>query len=236
VDSAGFLVANSIEACVQLAQWDKGRELIAEAADLADMAYVMLPASCLFESYAGDLDAAKEYLAQTERTTISSSSIADVAAVAACRATIALVEGDFSAVFKEVDSARDAEINPVIAPYALVAHAAIWAHNLDEARAERVRMEESTIRNDWHVARVETLNAGIVALEGDAEKAVELYREVLKKWDDLEIPLGRALSQMDFALAAGGTEADDASREAEAFFTESGNQHFVRRLQAARVA
>jgi hypothetical protein len=62
-----------------------------------------------------------------------------------------------------------------------------------------------------------------------------MFHAALRRWDELNIPLHKAMCQMDFAITVGGPETTDAAREAEAFFEEAGNHYFVRRLEEARV-
>jgi tetratricopeptide (TPR) repeat protein len=234
VDQRSYVLANSIEACAHLGRWEEGRELISEGADLADMSWVVLPASCQLEAYAGDVVAARSYLERVEPKLSVSDSNQDKSALAACRAAIALAEGDYSRVFAVVGPAREAAVDETIRPYGLVAHAALWAKDLDEARAELGRLERSTIRNDWHTARSNTLLAGITGLEGDRDRAIEMFEDAFGEWNKLEIPLGKAMSQVDFVVTLGGPEAASAADEAEAFFAKAGHQRLVELLRRER--
>jgi class 3 adenylate cyclase/tetratricopeptide (TPR) repeat protein len=234
LDSRSYLLGNAIDACVHLGRWDEGRAFIAEAEDLADMYWIVQPAACQLEAYAGNIEAAREYLKRVEPILEASASKQDLGSLAACRATIGLVERDFTGALSAIAPARDAGIEEVVAPYGLVAHAALWSRDLDEARVEVTRVARSTIRNEWHNARSNTLDAGILALEGDRDAAIQKFEQALAQWNELDIPLGKALSQIDFALTVGGPEAAAASAEAEAFFAEAGNQGFVDLLVSER--
>ncbi|MDP9233589.1 MAG: AAA family ATPase [Actinomycetota bacterium] len=233
-ESLGFLIGNAIEATCHLAKWDEGRSLIAEGSEdeLGDLSSITHPAACMLEAYAGNLEEAKRHLAAFEGYAADSTSLQDQDALAATRGTVALVEGRFDDALRAVINEWAAFVT--VAPYGLVTRVAVWGSKLEAARAERERMRRSTVQNEWQSCNALTLDAGIAALTGDRDRAIELYNEAIATWNELEIPLGKALCQMDFALALGGPEAAAASDEAERFFAEAGNQHFVNRLKAAR--
>jgi hypothetical protein len=236
--SQGVMIGNSIEACTHLGRWDEGHRLVIEGSEeeIGDMGLIVLPAASMLESYTGNLEEVERLIATFEDHLADSTSVQDFAARAGCRATLSFIRGDYDAVFSYVEAAADAMVYDFVSPYGLTAHAAIWARNLDQAHAELERQNQSTLRNPWFFARRQTLEAGIAALSGARERALAAYDEALHQWAALEIPLGRAMCQMDFALSVGGTEAAEASAEAEAFFADAGNEHFVRRLQEARGA
>ncbi|MEA2461839.1 MAG: hypothetical protein QOH90_2016, partial [Actinomycetota bacterium] len=204
--------------------------------EIGDLSFLVIPAAAMLESFAGNLDEVERLLAAFESRLGDSTSVQDLAGRTGCRATLAFIRGDFDAVSSYLETAADKTVFEFVAPYGLTAHAAIWARDLSQALAERARQDLSTLRNPWYFARRQTLEAGIAALSGERDRAIALYDEALTRWNELEIPLGKAMCQMDLALSVGGAEAAEASAEAEAFFSEAGNEHFVRRLQEARGA
>jgi class 3 adenylate cyclase/tetratricopeptide (TPR) repeat protein len=235
--SLPFLLANALEASAHVGRWDEARRLFAEDGaeeEVGDAHYLLLPGAILIEAYAGNIVEATRLMEKFESATEESTSMQDRAARAACRATIALVEGRYEDCSEIARSAEETGVYDTLAPYGAIGHAAVWGGDLPQAEAALERLRHSTIRNTWHECRLRTQMAGVAALSGDREEAINLYRRALAEWDEVRIPLGKALSQMDFVVAVGGPETEAAGREAEAFFTAAGNDTFVRRLQEAR--
>jgi class 3 adenylate cyclase/tetratricopeptide (TPR) repeat protein len=235
-DSHGFLLSNAVEAVVHLGRWEEARKLLQEgsAEEIGDFSFLVQSGAATFEAYAGDLDEAERRLEIFRQYGSTSSSTQDQLAGAGAVMAIAIMRGDYDGVLETAATVEGIGGDEALAPHAFVGHASIWGHKLDHARKELERQHRSTIRNEWFQARLVTLKAGIAALEGDRERALELYGEAFQIWNALDIPLGKAMSQVDMALALGGPEAEQASSEAEAFFAEPGNTYIVERLRAAR--
>ncbi|MBA2725067.1 MAG: hypothetical protein H0U53_03675 [Actinobacteria bacterium] len=228
------LTTNGLEAGVYLAEWDWARSLVTDLADrLGDLTHLVLPGQVLFEAYQGNIEKARRLIAELEPTIKDSISQQDQFSLAASKAITAFMEGNFEAVLAETRLADDALGESSFNFLALRGRAAVWAGNLDEARTAKRRMDGMTTKNDLVESFKVTLAAGIALLEGAPEEARDLYQSALAAWKALEIPTYVALCQMDMALLLDGPEAEEASAAAEAFFTEAGNLHLVRRLQAA---
>ncbi|MGI8407878.1 MAG: ATP-binding protein [Actinomycetota bacterium] len=229
-----FLTSNGLEAGVYLAEWDWVRCLVTDVSDrLGDLTYIVLPGRVFFEAYQGNLEEARRLIAELEPTIKDSISQQDQFALAASKAITAFMEGDFESVLAEVRLDHLVVGESSLDLFALHGRAAVWARNLDEAHAAKRRMDGMTMRNELTESFRITLAAGVVFLEGATEEASDLYRSALAGWKALEIPTYVALCQMDMALLLDGPEAEEASAAAEAFFTEAGNLHLVRRLQEA---
>jgi class 3 adenylate cyclase/tetratricopeptide (TPR) repeat protein len=235
-DSHGFLVSNAVEAVVHLGHWEEARKLMQEgsAEEIGDFSYLVQAQAATVEAYAGDLDEAERRLEIFRQYGSTSSSTQDQIGGASAAMAMAIVRGDYDGVLETAATVEGIGGDEAMAPHAYVAHASIWGHKLDHARKELAKQHKSTVRNEWFQARLVTLEAGIAALEGDRDSALQLYGEAFQIWDALDIPLGKAMSQVDMALALGGPEAAQASSEAEAFFAEPGNTYIVERLRAAR--
>ncbi|MCA1708441.1 MAG: hypothetical protein LC808_36240, partial [Actinobacteria bacterium] len=223
-----------------LGEWEWYRATLADIPDdvVTDMGSIVLPPICLMESYTGNLDAAHVFIERFERVVENSSFMQDEMALAGCRCTLALVEGRFEDALTAAASIRNAEMNReteydlFISPFGAGGRAALWARDAGAARDILVIEADTHIQNAWHDCRVATLEAGIAALEGSGE-AISVYAEVLRGWDALQIPLGRALCQTDFALLVGGSDASDAREEALAFWRRAGNESLIHRLESA---
>jgi class 3 adenylate cyclase/tetratricopeptide (TPR) repeat protein len=234
IDDAGFLLGNAIEASVHLGDWAWIREVMAEVGDSVEDNLALLMGGAIAEAFAGDLELAKRYGHKLEELARTSTSLQDQATAKAVKCLVAFVEGDYEGALDAASRGSGAVTLSEIAPYGILGRAAVWGGDLEEARRQLEITDASTLRNAWQRCRRLTLEACIVALEGDRERAAQLFEVALTEWDQLSIPLGKALCQMDFALTVGTPQAEEASRQAEAFFHEAGNEFFVRRLQDAR--
>ncbi|MEA2499316.1 MAG: hypothetical protein QOH26_1721, partial [Actinomycetota bacterium] len=231
------LLSNGIESATHLGEWDWARGSMAEMSEsLHDYSAVVLSIFAGMEALAGNLRAAEKHLAAFADFIGDSSSVQDQSELAAYSAVIAFVKGDFEGVRASVAAGTEAGVHVMLEPFGVVGRTAVWSGDLDEARAELHRLERSVLQNDWKNSRMRTLVAGIQALEGDRDGAIESFRGVLQEWDALSIPLDKALCQMDFAITVGGSESAEAAAEAERFFAEVGNDYFLERLRAARFA
>ena len=134
-------------------------------------------------------------------------------------------------------AAREAEAgaHDQLWPFGIIGRAALLKGDLVAAHAERAQLEAAIRQNSWLAASILTLDAGIAALEGDRDRATELYQRAFTAWDRLQIPLCKLLCQMDFAIMVGGEEAAGTTAEVETYFADLGNDYFVDRLQRARL-
>jgi len=112
--------------------------------------------------------------------------------------------------------------------------AAIWAG--DPAAARRYRDAYRAARAGRRTtAMLVTLDAGIAMLEGDAPAARQRYGGALRRWEELGLPLWRALTQLD-VVETGAMEPAErrrAAEEARAFFERVGAIPLAKRLGEA---
>ena len=112
--------------------------------------------------------------------------------------------------------------------------AAIWAG--DPAAARRYRDAYRAARAGRRTtAMLVTLDAGIAMLEGDAPAARQRYGDALRRWEELGLPLWRALTQLD-VVETGAMEPAErrrAAEEARAFFERVGAIPLAKRLGEA---
>ncbi|MEA2461035.1 MAG: hypothetical protein QOH90_1212, partial [Actinomycetota bacterium] len=227
-------LVNMTEASIHLGRWDWMRNLIAENAEsLRSQARMLSNALADLEAFAGNLEEARRHLAD-HISTMDPSSAMDQGVLRMVETLVAFVEGDLG---KVIEVSREIDVSEYLQleTFGVFARAAIWLGDVHETRAQLELMDRSPLRNPWQRARRLTVEAAIAALEGDRDRAIELYEDALARWDSLNIPLGKALSQTDFVLTVGGPETAAAASEARAFFEEAGNQFFVRRLEEATV-
>jgi tetratricopeptide (TPR) repeat protein len=233
-EQEAFALANAVESSVHLGGWDYFRRVMLDADEYsfgAGALGILYPAAAVGEAYAGNLEVARRYADEYERSIGDTTSVQDIGYLTGSRCAIALVEGDFEAVIRLTLRDHHDETYEHVAPHGVSGRAALWSRNLAALENDLERRERSSVRTTWLRTLTRTLEAGLAALRGDDE-APELYDRVLTQWNELDIPLGRALCQMDRALVLGDDPATAA--EAEAFFVAAGNELLVRRLQEVR--
>ena len=230
-----FCMASALETVVFLCDWDWIRAGIDELEEhRAEASALVDPPIGIAAAFMGDLPKARGHLDSFKQFG-DMSSHQDRAVAASCEATIAFVEGEFDIVLAAAAREAEAGAHDQLWPFGIVGRAALLKGDLAVAQAERARLEASIMQNSWLTATILTLDAGIAALQGDRDRATELYQRALSMWDQLHIPLCRLLCQMDFAIMVGGEEAAGNADEVEAYFADLGNDYFVDRLQRARL-
>jgi class 3 adenylate cyclase/tetratricopeptide (TPR) repeat protein len=237
----GGLLASAIAAATHLGEWNWYRETMADVPDdvLEEMGSIVLPPICIMEAYRGNLEEAHRFLERFERVVANSSFMQDAMALAGCHCTIALMEDRpkdaeaAAATLRKAALTLESEYDLFIAPFGSAGRSALWARNVEAARSVLAAEAETNIQTRWHDCRVATLKAGIAALEG-SDEAVALYEETIRTWESLDVPMGKALCQTDFALLVGGRDAREAIEEAVGFWRGAGNQVLVRRIESAR--
>ncbi len=79
------------------------------------------------------------------------------------------------------------------------ARGATWARDGDTLRADLARLDATGFHGPVVEVRRTTLRAGVAALEGRAADALALYREALRRWDELGIAWDGVLTAIDMA-------------------------------------
>lgn len=233
-DRRSWLLDNLIEGLVHLARWEDIRLVMSEEADsLGENEFYLFSSAAVAEAYAGNLDLAEGYLAKLKACLPDTSSLQDHAALSVAQATVAFVRGDYRSALAAADGMEERGIAESFSTHLTLGRSALWGGLLEEAKEQLEVLDRSPLRNPWQRCRRITLEAGIAALDGDRDGPIELYGRALRSWEELDIPLGQALCQMDFALLVGGVEAQEAKGAAETFFHGAGNKFFVRKLQEA---
>jgi class 3 adenylate cyclase/tetratricopeptide (TPR) repeat protein len=117
----------------------------------------------------------------------------------------------------------------------LAARAALWAGDVEAARADLEALEGLNRRGRGVALERLTIRAGITALEGRGGDALAMYREALRGWDDLGLPWDRALCTIDMATLLDPNEPEvvAAAAVAREALEAVGAQPFLDRLEAA---
>jgi hypothetical protein len=227
-------VGNAIEAGVHLAAWEELRTTIAESAEsTGDFGLVIRSIESIMQSLTGNLELAERCLEDFENFIGDSSSKQDQAEAAAARGALAFVRGDLDATMQAAAAEDAAGSTHILELLGISSSAAIWAGDIEAARARQKGLEDSILQNAWKDCRIKTLAAGIAMLEGDRDRSIQLHNEVFAQWDELQIPLGKAFCQMNFVMTVGGPETSAAAAEAATFFSDAGNTALVERIRRA---
>jgi class 3 adenylate cyclase/tetratricopeptide (TPR) repeat protein len=117
----------------------------------------------------------------------------------------------------------------------LAARAALWAGDVEAARADLEALEGLNRRGRGVALERLTIRAGITALEGRRGDAAAMYREALRGWNDLGLPWDRALCTIDMATVLDPSEPEvvAAAAVARQALEAVGAQPFLDRLEAA---
>jgi len=95
------------------------------------------------------------------------------------------------------------------------------------------KVDAVQVRGGWVDTMRQTLHAGLLALEGRADEAVEGYVAAARRWRELEVWFELALSQFDFATTIGTDHSDAkaAADEARQIFTRLGAKPMLAGLE-----
>ncbi|MEA2499158.1 MAG: hypothetical protein QOH26_1563, partial [Actinomycetota bacterium] len=200
LDDEQFLMGNGIEATLQLGDWEWARQAIENVRDLGEKNVGLLMADIAVAAYTGELEQAHLAMERFERFAEGSTSRQDEAGIATSRALIALIEGDYARCLDVTNRGKDEIVFTMCTPQGVLFRAALWGQNVDEARLQLEKLRKTTLQNPWIEAHRATLEAGIAALEGDRQRALDLYDDALRRWDAIDIPFGKASCQTDMAL------------------------------------
>ena len=155
--------------------------------------------------------------------------------LALTQAYAALADGPLSVARKR--ALRYAEIWPQggSESWRLAARAAVWAEDVEAARADLEGLEGLNRRGRGVALERLTIRAGIAALEGRPADSLAMYREALRGWDELGLPWDRALCAIDMAMILDPNEPEvvAAATVAREALEAMGARPFLERLETA---
>ncbi len=113
-------------------------------------------------------------------------------------------------------------------------HAALWLGDAPRARSAFALVEATPYRGRVVAATRQMLRAGLRALEGDRSAAIAGYRDAIRTWRDMDLPLFLGLTLLEFAtlVGPGEPEARAAADEARAIWIRLGSPPLLARLDA----
>ncbi|CAN5720847.1 hypothetical protein BH24ACT26_BH24ACT26_23290 [soil metagenome] len=151
------------------------------------------------------------------------------------RANLALVGDKLVEAFENGVSIPVDRVGYGIEGTAVAARAALWRRDRAAAQTALERIDTCSERGAYvDCIRLGT-HAGILALGGAVEEALDEYASLLADWRELGATFGLALCELDCVtlLGAGSTVADEAAKEARETFTRLGAKPFLDRLDRA---
>jgi tetratricopeptide (TPR) repeat protein len=147
----------------------------------------------------------------------------------------ALAAGRFEGTEEAVQqAARDSSIFDSVG-FPIAARAAIWARDVERARAAYWELERRSSRGIAIDSERIGIRAGIAALDGDAGEAGGLYRDALRRWRSAGLAWDEALCAIDMAtvLDPSDPEVRAAAEAAREILVRLEAAPFIGRLDAA---
>ena len=148
-------------------------------------------------------------------------------------AYLALLEGRLSDAVRL--AIAEAGVDPLNAPamLGLASHAAMWHHDLESLTRVEAAFREAAPRGRFTEAHGRAMRAGIDALEGRTREALAAFLQSARQFNDLGVPVDRALNAIDMAAAL-GTDAPEVQAEVDAarsILEELGASPYLERLE-----
>ena len=154
-----------------------------------------------------------------------------IAAVAVGLGLVALAEGRFEDAIREVEPAERDDLNQ---PGAMVisGRAAIRLRDPARARATLDAIDAAGTRGTAGAINRDAHAAGVAALEGRWPEAAAGFADAWRRYRDLRVDVGLALSQLDCIAVAppGDPLAEAAAREAHEILEREGAVAYLRQL------
>ena len=205
VDSLGILVLNGTYPALRTGDWDwavqQGHELESSAADERDRAQGTVAPLVIAAARGEDVTSR---LSEVERTLGEVTDNQARAMVRDTQGAVAFVEGRLEQAYED-EMAAGAMISwSAPTAYLTAARAALWLSDGARARTALERLDATTHGPAISAAHAE-IEAGLLALAGDARAAGPRYREVLDAWRDLGLPWDVALTAIEMAVLLGPT-------------------------------
>ncbi|MDQ6711933.1 MAG: AAA family ATPase [Candidatus Dormibacteraeota bacterium] len=233
------LADQSSSAAIETGEWDWALGVIAEfdQDDLTTSTRINLVVNrAVINGWRGDLEADAETLATVEPVIAGWTDPQWAALSTYCGLHRALAAGDPERAYRA--AMRGLEVAPddvLITTYhsAFAARAALWMKDRARMADALSKVDATQVRGGWVDTMRQTLHAGLLALEGRTDEAVQGYVAAARRWRELETWFELALSQFDFATTIGTNhpEAKAAAEEARQIFTRLAAKPMLQRLE-----
>ena len=203
------LASLSAGAAGETGDWDWALELIAEfdQDDIAPQSRINLVVNrAIINGWRGNWEADAAALAALEPVIAGWTDPQWAATPTRYGSNRALAAGDPEQAYRV--AMRGLQVAPgdvLVTTYsgALAARAALWMKDRARMADALSKVDAVQVRGGWVDTMRQTLHAGLLALEGRADEAVEGYVAAARRWRELEVWFELALSQFDFATTIG---------------------------------
>jgi class 3 adenylate cyclase/tetratricopeptide (TPR) repeat protein len=186
-------------ACYRCGQWDRAVTVLGDALaeDMAPEDRIQVLGNVvLVPAFRGD-DVA-DILIELDSLLGSSTELSLAANVREARGAAALASGRLHDAIVEYRTCAELMTNVGASdPRMYAFHAALWAGDIAEARAESEAIAASGFRAPTIEARRSTMRAGLAAAEGRQTEALGLYRDAIRRWQELGLVVDEALAGID---------------------------------------
>jgi len=225
-----FAALNSTELAMRVGEWDRARAIMDSIMSLdhdpADRdAVVMMRAILAIVRGERDDDGLRDI---RQRSTSEHAGPVPVAL-----ADVAMLEsqldGDYPAAYRvAVEQARIDDLNGPTC-YERAGRAALWMGDLDLAREVAGKLRALRRSAPFPAAQLAAVEAGVIALEGRREEAVERYRDVFRLYREMRLTFDGAVIHLDAArlLGVDTPEGATALEQARAVFERLDAQPYL---------
>ena len=228
---------NSAETSAYLGLWDDTRSAVAELGQRELRGAHVYWLSCveaLLAALTGDAPGASALIDRHGEQLESAEYVNLRTTYLNARAMVSLAGGDLDTARRSAADAVAADpmgINSAIS-LTLQARASLWLRDAEGAREALTTMRR--VRGRLMAAARLTVEAGLAALDGDADGAGGLYRQSIEAWRVLDCTLDLALTELDLIMLLGPDHPDaTVGKEARDIFVELGATPFLNRLNEA---
>jgi tetratricopeptide (TPR) repeat protein len=231
-----LFLANAAEDATWTGDWDWAlpelEELLAGDLEREDRLQVLAP---LVRVRAWRGDGVDELLDELERLARQTSEAMTLYTAAVARADRALAIGEL----EETAAAyrRAAVLSSANAPlcHVLAARIAFLARDPASAAPDLAALEATGIHGPAIKARRTSIRAGLAALDGRPAEALSLYRDAIRRFRDLGLPVDEAFTAIEMATLLDPTESEvrAATDAAHEILTRLRGRPFLDQLKAA---
>ncbi|HEY5489252.1 MAG TPA: hypothetical protein VIK00_05370, partial [Candidatus Limnocylindrales bacterium] len=192
--------------------------------------------SAIVAALRGDTEAARERVGLFERQTVGSTSAQDLSLVDYIRAWLALAKGELDDAHRLAIASRDAyagtgsQLSAVLA-----AHVALLIGDAHRVRQDRDWLDAHRLAARWLERSGRTVSAGLLAIDGKADEALQAYRRAIEEWRTEELRLDLAFALLERARLLGDIDAGAAvgRNEAAQLFSDMGADGLIDRLETS---
>ena len=176
-----------------------------------------------------------ELLDEVERLAQETSDPASAFSAAFVRAIPGFASGDLNDHASAIRRAAALSASNAPTCYTLAARASLVVRDRASVASDLVALEATGVHGPAMEARFTSMRAGLAALDGRPGDAIPLYRDAIRRFRDLGLPLDESFTAIEMATLLDPNHPDvraitGAARE---ILTRIGARPFVARLQAA---